>query len=88
MLFGEVFYPDFMFVLPNCRMIVIWEHFGMMDDPEYLRKAMYKFDAYSRAGWVLGKNFFFTYETEATPFTFFDARMKLEQILELDRTGW
>ncbi len=87
-LFGEVFYPDFMFVLPGCRMIVIWEHFGMMDDPEYLKKAMYKFDIYSRAGWILGRNFFFTYETEADPFTLYEARKKLKEILALDKVIW
>ncbi len=87
-LLGEVFYPDFMFVLPNCRMIVIWEHFGMMDDPKYLNKAMYKFNAYSKAGWNLGKNFFFTFETEAKPFTFFDAKMKLQEIMSLDSVVW
>lgn len=85
---GEVFYPDFMFILPNTRRIVIWEHFGRMDDPVYMKKAMHKIEMYTKAGWILGVNFFFTFETEDMPFSFPGAKAKLAEILATDKVAW
>ena len=87
-LFGEVFYPDFMFILPKTRRIVIWEHFGRMDDPDYVKKVMHKLEVHSKAGWILGVNFFFTFETEDMPFSFPGAKAKMEEILSYDKIDW
>jgi hypothetical protein len=87
-LFGEVVYPDFMFILPNSGQVVIWEHFGWMDDPEYAKKAMHKIELYCKAGWQLGVNFFFTFETADMPFSFPGAKAKLAEILETDKFIW
>ena len=87
-LFGEVFYPDFIILLPNCRKVIIWEHFGMMDNPQYAAKALHKIEIYSKAGWILGENFFFTFETGDMPFSFLKAKEKLDEILASDKVAW
>ena len=47
--------------------IIILEHFGMMDDRRYFNNVMYKISAYLEAGFVPGKNFFFTFESRQAP---------------------
>lgn len=62
-------YPDFTILDPVTRTEVIYEHFGRMDDPEYRLKALEKIRLYLDNGYVIGKDFLFTYETKDHPFT-------------------
>jgi len=42
----NVFYPDFTIKHPDTGEICYWEHFGKMDDPDYIRKTIYKLKVY------------------------------------------
>ena len=62
-------YPDFTILDPVTREEVIFEHFGMVDDPEYARAMFDKIRLYQENGYIIGKNFLFTFETRDHPFT-------------------
>lgn len=60
-------YPDFTILRMPEREEVYLEHFGMMDDIDYVNKTMYKLGTYERNGIYLGVNLFITYETSIRP---------------------
>ncbi|MBR5317848.1 MAG: hypothetical protein IKU39_08150 [Lachnospiraceae bacterium] len=60
-------YPDFTILRLPEREEVYLEHFGMMDDMDYLSKTMHKLSTYERNGIYLGVNLFITYETSTRP---------------------
>ena len=62
-----VFYPDFYALNVRTREEFILEHFGMMDNPEYLRKFMKKTRIYEKNGIYFGNNLLCTFETSADP---------------------
>ncbi len=64
--FGKV-YPDFTILNINTRKEVLWEHFGMMDDPEYVEKAIKKIAMYERQGIFLGEGLVVTFESKNLP---------------------
>ena len=57
-----VIYPDFLIRRPADGNLVIWEHFGLMSDPVYLRKAQEKIRLYIQNGFYPMKNLFTTFE--------------------------
>ncbi|MBR5933523.1 MAG: hypothetical protein IK002_05990 [Treponema sp.] len=63
---GE-FHPDFLCLNPHTGNEILWEHFGIMDDVTYRNNAISKLAKYSEAGFVPGKNFIYTMETNTTP---------------------
>lgn len=56
-------YPDFTILRMPSRKEVYLEHFGMMDDENYVNNTIYKLSTYERNGIYLGVNLFITYET-------------------------
>lgn len=64
---GTVFYPDFTVLNAEMRKEMYWEHFGLMDDAEYVEGAIYKLMVYEQNGIFLGKNLILTYETKKCP---------------------
>ena len=64
---GRTFYPDFLCLNVHTRQEYYWEHFGMMDDPEYLERTIQKLKTYSENKIIPGKNLIITMETQATP---------------------
>ena len=54
--------PDFSFTMPDGDLI-IWEHLGMLDRPDYKRGWEWKRHWYGRNGFVGGKTLFATTET-------------------------
>jgi len=60
-------YPDFTLFLPGSGCEVIWEHFGMMDNPEYANRAIKKIRDYAACGFTLGDNFICTFESQHVP---------------------
>lgn len=60
-------YPDFTILKMPERKEVYLEHFGMMDDEEYVEKALFKLSNYERNDIFLGVNLFITYETGKRP---------------------
>lgn len=64
---GGVIYPDFTLLDVEKRKEVYYEHFGMMDNPEYAEKAVRKIENYIRNGYIPGNNLIFTFETSRHP---------------------
>lgn len=64
---GADYYPDFTILHPVSGEMVLWEHFGMMDDMAYAAGAYRKLQAYSAAGFVPGVNLIASFETQQRP---------------------
>lgn len=64
--FGMV-HPDFCCLDIRKRKEIIWEHFGMMGDPEYSWKALRKIDYYTQNGYYQGDNIIYTFESLENP---------------------
>lgn len=62
-------YPDFTCLDVQTREEIIWEHFGLMDDPDYTSNAIQKIARYIANGYILGKNFIATFESKSAPFS-------------------
>lgn len=61
-------YPDFTLRHPDTGQIIIWEHFGMMHDPSYVRSASDKIKTYVSNGYIPNKTLIMTFESEQHPF--------------------
>lgn len=65
---GEiVIYPDFTILHPITKKIYYYEHFGMMDNPEYAHLTYRKLELYSEHGIVPTINLLTTFETKDHP---------------------
>lgn len=62
--------PDFCIVHPTHRLLILWEHFGMIDQPDYACKTIQKLNSYAENGYHLGLNLIMTYETKKHPLHF------------------
>lgn len=60
-------YPDFTILKMPEREEVYLEHFGMLDDVNYVNTAVYKLHTYERNGIYLGVKLFLTVETSKKP---------------------
>lgn len=60
---GTFFYPDFTLYDAKNRRKIYWEHFGMLDNEDYARKAMVKISKYAENGIIIGNNLICTFET-------------------------
>ena len=60
-------YPDFTIRHPRTGEFFWWEHFGMMDDADYVDNVMYKLNTYEKNKIYLGVNLFITHETGKNP---------------------
>ena len=61
-----IVYPDFTFLSPKTGRKVYWEHEGMMDNPEYARKAIKKIELYEKNGILPGVDLITTFETSTS----------------------
>ncbi len=59
--------PDFLVLNTKTRKEYIWEHFGMMDKPEYCKDAIEKLSFYENTGYSLGDNLIITMESSLHP---------------------
>lgn len=67
--YGRI-YPDFTIFDPNTKQEIYWEHFGMMDDPDYRDKTYKKIQAYMDNGYLPGINFIMTFERNVKPLNY------------------
>ena len=72
---GKTIYPDFTVSVSICGREVYWEHFGMMDKPNYVLKYLRKKRDMEEVGIVEGRNYITTFE-------FYDQNQKAQ--IELD----
>ncbi len=61
------FYPDFHALNVRTREEYILEHFGMMDDPEYVKRFLKKMRIYEKNDIYPGRNLLCTFESSADP---------------------
>lgn len=64
---GNTFYPDFTIMHPSTGRIYYWEHFGLMDNPEYSHTAFKKLEEYAYNGIFPSVNLITSYETKKHP---------------------
>ena len=63
-------YPDFTIRHPRTGKFFIWEHFGLMDNPKYVKNVLSKLHTYTSNNFLPGINLITTYETKDEPLTF------------------
>ena len=64
---GITFYPDFVIRHPVTGEFYYWEHFGMMDEEEYINHAYEKLKIYCKNGIIPSINLIITYESKEHP---------------------
>ena len=64
---GRKVHPDFTALNVRERKTMIHEHFGMMDDPDYVAYALDKIRSYGESGFFPGTNLILTFETSGRP---------------------
>lgn len=75
---SKVIYPDFTIKHPATGEIILWEHHGKMDDPEYCQKTFSKLEVYASAGYIPGINLITTYETLQSPLNSEDVKKTID----------
>ncbi|MBR5229134.1 MAG: hypothetical protein IKV96_04795 [Firmicutes bacterium] len=61
------YHPDFTVLNLHSRKEMYWEHFGMMDDPEYMERTLKKLHIYEQNGIFIGRNLIATFESRQSP---------------------
>ena len=59
--------PDFLCLNIRTKKEYLWEHFGMMDNPDYALKNVDKINKMAANGYIHGHNCIFTFETSILP---------------------
>lgn len=62
---GHIIHPDFLCLNVRTRAEFYWEHFGLMDDPDYLERTLGKLKDFAENKILPGKNLLFTMESTA-----------------------
>ncbi len=73
--------PDFIVLNKRTRKEYIWEHQGMMDDPEYCNDKLSMMSRYMERGYFPGKNIIYTFETKGYPLRVEDVQALISQYL-------
>ena len=60
-------HPDFTVLNVRKRKEYLWEHLGMMDDPEYSKSALERIRQYEKQGFYPGDKLIITHETSENP---------------------
>lgn len=60
-------HPDFTIRHPQTGQIYYWEHFGMMDNPSYFRKALSRLELYAANDIYPNSQLILTFETRKSP---------------------
>ncbi len=74
--------PDFIILNKRTRKEFLWEHFGMMEKPQYCLIALSKIETYSREGYILGKNFLCSFESKNHPLNLQHVDRLIEEYLK------
>ena len=64
---NKILYPDFTTLRIRDRKIIYFEHFGMMDDPEYMKSFLWKKNFFEDHGIYIGENLVCTFESSDQP---------------------
>ena len=75
---GVLVFPDFTIRHPKTGEVYYWEHFGLMDQPSYVKRTMEKMQNYTLNGIIPSIHLITTYETKDHPLS----TMEVEEIVE------
>ena len=64
---ASIIYPDFTIKHNTAGKLIYWEHFGMIDNPQYMENALAKIKLYAQAGILPGEQLIMTFETAEMP---------------------
>lgn len=64
---GKIIHPDFCLLSISKRCEYLLEHFGKMDDPDYVENALKRLDDYGRSSIWQGNQLIVSYETKNRP---------------------
>ena len=76
-----IFHPDFMCLNTRTRQEFYWEHYGLMDSPEYAKKAAGKLRLFTENGIFPGRNLIITIETQSEPLSTHTIDMTIKEYL-------
>lgn len=74
-------HPDFVVLNITTRKTYFYEHFGMMDKPEYATAAIRKIAKYRELGYEYGQKLLFTFETGGDGLSIKDLKIIIEKYL-------
>ena len=74
----SILYPDFTIMHPRTYKLYYWEHFGLMDNADYMQTAFSKLQLYGSHGIIPSIQLITTYETKDHPLSSED----IEKIIE------
>ncbi len=74
---GTLCHPDFTILDLSTRTEVYYEHFGLMDKESYQASAFAKIAKYESAGYAIGNQLLFSFESAQTPFNIGQIRQRL-----------
>ncbi len=77
-----ILHPDFMCLNIRTRQEFYWEHFGLMDSPEYANNTVGKFRLFAENGISPGSNLIITMESKSEPLTTRTVEMHIERYLK------
>lgn len=77
---GSVIHPDFTILKAHSRKTCYFEHYGMMDDPSYLRAFMKRETAYIQNGLIPGRDVFMSFESLSDPLNMSTLRQMLQAL--------
>lgn len=78
------YHPDFTIFIKNTGGIIYHEHFGMMDDHDYVNEFTVKYNNYLLSGFIPGRDFLFTCETSIHPFSIEPFKKVILQLAKAD----
>ena len=74
--------PDFIILNKRTRREFLWEHFGMMENPQYCLVALSKMETYAQEGYILGNNLICSFESQNHPLNLQYVDMLIEEYLK------
>ncbi len=74
--------PDFIILNKRTRKEFLWEHFGMMEKPEYCLVALSKIETYAQEGYIMGKNLLCSFESQNHPLNLQHVDRLIEEYLK------
>ena len=78
---GTTRYPDFTLLRVKSRVEIYLEHFGLLDDTDYLDSCLQKLDEYRKNSIYPGRNLICTYETAEHPLDIKGIRQMIKDLL-------
>lgn len=78
---NKTIYPDFTILIVKSRETVYFEHFGMMDNPDYCKNAIERIELYQRNGIHLGEKLLVSFESSLKPINISWIDMLIEKSL-------